>query len=169
MEFLINFSPNKEYFAISIIINYSIFALTWAIDAHFHNKYLNEEKYQGELKTHLLILIPSILMEISLILMYWFPIESLPFFLACYLTRTIQEFIDEHHWHVNRCTLTESILHLVMWISVHAKTFITFIWGFFYQYQGITELPFWMYSLFFLVIGATIIITAYDLRPRKIH
>ena len=167
MGFINHQAPQPEFFAYSIITLYFIFSLTWGFDAYFHNRYLNHPEAKGELLTHQLILIPSILMEIFLILMFWFPLEALPFFLACYLTRTIQEFIDEFKWHTNRCTLTESILHLIMWISVHAKTFITFIWGFFYGYQGVQEFSLLTYLLFVTAVVSTGLISIYDLRLRK--
>ena len=76
----------------------------------------------------------------SLIAMFWFPMEALPFFIALLFTRTAHEFMDELKYHMDRCTIYETMLHLAMWISVLANTILMFSWGFFTQYRGLFDL-----------------------------
>lgn len=144
-----NISP--IYLACFILIMSLMFTVAWFFDSKFHGKIFQHDITDKELQTHRLILIPSVLMEISLIATYWLGAMMLPLFLAFYLVRTVQEFIDELHFHTTRCTFFESILHLVMWITVHAKTFAFFIWAFLLQYQGLAELPSLFYVLFLIL------------------
>lgn len=144
-------TPN--FYATSIILLYFIFAIAWWFDSKVHHQLLKNQEHALELQTHRLILIPSILMEISLVMMFWYPWHALPFFIATYLTRTIQEGIDESKWHTVRCSLYESLLHLVMWISVHAKTVLMFIWGFFFQFAGLLDLASGYYFSFAIVLA----------------
>ena len=94
------------------------------------------------------------LMELSLVLMYWNPWLMLPLFIAFFITRLVHEFIDELHFHTDRCSKYESTLHLGMWVSVLTKTAAMFMWGFFTQFDGVLELPVIMY-----VWGAIILLT----------
>jgi hypothetical protein len=146
-------SLTPSFYASSIILLYFLFAIAWWFDSKIHHKLLKNQEHALELQTHRLILIPSILMELSLVIMYWYPWHALPFFLATYLTRTFQEGIDESKWHTVRCSLNESLLHLIMWISVHAKTILTFIWGFFFQFAGVNDLAPFYYFFFAIVLG----------------
>jgi len=142
-----------NFYAYSICGLYLVFAIAWWFDSSIHHKLLQNSEHSLELQTHRLILIPSVLMELSLIAMYWYPWHALPLFLACYLTRTVQEFIDESKWHTVRCSAFESTLHLIMWLSVHTKTALMFMWGFFEQYQGWDTLSIYFYILFAFVLG----------------
>ena len=146
-------SINPNVFPIIILSMSFIFAIAWFFDSRFHGKIYQTDITDKELQTHRMILIPSILMEITLLLMYWVPFVMLPFFLAFYLVRTVQEFIDELHFHTDRCSFFESILHLIMWCTVHTKTFAFFIWAFFLRFKGIEEL----HNLYFIIF---IILTA---------
>lgn len=157
-------TPN--FYATSIISLYFIFAIAWWFDSKIHHQLLKNEQHALELQTHRLILLPSIFMELSLVAMYWLPWHALPFFIAAYLTRTIQEGIDEAKWHTVRCSQFESILHLIMWISVHAKTVLMFMWGFFWQYSGVSELSGLHYILFGLVLLLNSIIAFRELKLR---
>lgn len=141
------------YLYILIFICSFVFVITWFFDSKTHGR-LIEDIDVKELQTHRLILIPSVLAEISIVLMYWInPWYLLPFFLAFYLTRTIQEFIDELKWHTGRCSNQESYFHLIMWTSVHAKLMIMFIWGFFFQFEGILQIPLLLHILMAIVFG----------------
>lgn len=162
LESLRSISPT--FFALAILVCATIFLVVWFFDSKLHGQLVGDLDKQ-ELQTHRLILIPSILMEVCLVLMFWInPWYLLPFFLAFYITRTIQELIDELHWHAPRCTKFESFMHLAMWCSVHAKVYLMFMWGFFLQYEGIELVPIWIHALFFLVISGMGIISIIEWR-----
>ncbi|MFY0688762.1 MAG: hypothetical protein JXQ90_16430 [Cyclobacteriaceae bacterium] len=149
------------YFAVAALISGTIFCVLWLLDSIIHGKIVDDEITGSELQTHRNILAASLLMEIALVAMYWFPIEALPFFIAFFLTRTAHEFIDELHWHANRCSQYESMLHLGMWVSILSQTAILFMWGFFSSYNGILALPVYMYvwgAILFLIMSYTSII-----------
>jgi hypothetical protein len=137
---LANYNFNPTLLAQGTLVSATIFTVLWFLDALTHAKLVHVNITDKELQTHRSIMLTSILMELSLVLMYWFKLEALPLFIAFFITRTAHEFIDELHYHANRCSSYESYLHLGMWVSVLTKTFFMFIWGFFYQYQGILEL-----------------------------
>jgi hypothetical protein len=143
-----NFSEhiNPTFFATAILCSATIFTIFWFFDSLTHGKLVKIDITDKELQTHRIILATSVLMEISLILLYWFNLEILPFFAAIFITRTVHEFIDELHWHTDRCTPYESFLHLGMWVSVLSKTFLMFIWGFFTNYKGVLELSVGFYA-----------------------
>lgn len=138
MDFIEQINP--VFFATAILCSATVFTIVWFLDSITHGKLVTVDITDKELQTHRIILSTSVLMELSLLLMYWFNLEMLPFFAAFFITRTVHEFIDELHWHTSRCSRYESFLHLGMWISVLSKTFLMFIWGFFTQYKGVTEL-----------------------------
>lgn len=148
MNLIENISP--VYYATAILCSATIFTGFWMLDAFTHAKLVKIDITDKELQTHRTILLTSILMEVSLGLMYWFDFEVLPFFAALFITRTVHEFIDELQWHTDRCSSYESFLHLGMWISVLSKTFLMFCWGFFSHYQGVLDLHigFWIWGLF---------------------
>lgn len=149
MDFLNNFSAFN--FALLITTLSIIFSLAWSYDVYFHGVIAKRDITDKELQVHRLILAPSVLLDFCLVLMYWIqPIYLLPLIIASYLTRTVQEFIDELNFHSNRCSFTESALHLIMWISAHAKFIATFIWGFFYQFAGVLDLPKTLITLFLI-------------------
>lgn len=131
---------NTFFFAIGTLLSASVFTVLWLLDSLTHAKLIKVDITDKELQTHRNIMLTSILMEISLVLMYWFHFEVLPLFIAFFITRTIHEFIDELHWHANRCSQYENFLHLGMWISVLTKTGYMFMWGFYYQFEGIWDL-----------------------------
>lgn len=147
-------SVNPNTFPIIILVMSFFFAVAWFFDSRFHGQIYETDITDQELQTHRLILIPSVLMEVTLLLMYWLPIAMLPFFLAFYLVRTVQEFIDELRFHTDRCTFFESILHLIMWCTVHTKTFAFFIWAFLLRFKGIEDLPAYYFIIFLLLTGA---------------
>jgi len=150
MTLIENLSPT--FFALSILVAATGFTITWFMDAITHAKLGASDITKRELHTHRVLIITSMLMEFSLLVMYWFPLEILPLFIAALLTRTAHEFIDELVWHTTRCTFFETMLHLIMWISVITKTGMMFIWGFFTQYKGLSELPFLFYVWGLLVV-----------------
>lgn len=129
-----------EHFALVILCSASIFTFFWFLDSITHGKLVKIEITDKELQTHRTILLTSCLMELSLVLMFWWPIEMLPFFIAFFITRTAHEFIDELHWHTDRCSAYESFLHLGMWLSMLTNTFAMFMWGFFKQFNGIEKM-----------------------------
>jgi magnesium-transporting ATPase (P-type) len=145
-------------FALIILISSTVFAIAWGLDAMTHKELVKVDITDKELQTHRNILTASLLMEISLVFMYWFPLIMLPVFIATLVTRTVHEFIDELHFHTDRCSSYESTLHLIMWITVITKTAAMFIWGFFTQYNGVLELPlpFYIWGLLvFSIMGYT--------------
>lgn len=111
----------------------AVFAVAWAFDARTHGRLEISDK---ELQVHRLILIPSIGMELALVGMFWQPWLCLPLFLGCYLVRTAHELIDELRFHVDRCAPAEAAAHLVMWVTVHTKTWLVFGWAFLLRYAG---------------------------------
>ena len=132
----------------------TIFSVFWILDAQTHKELVKIDITDKELQTHRNILTASFGMEISLVLMFWSPWIMLPLFIACLITRLVHEFIDELHFHTDRCTPYESTLHLGMWISVFTKTSAMFIWGFFSQYGGLLEMPWYIFVWGALVFGA---------------
>ena len=129
------------YWATVILISTTGFTALWFLDSLTHKKLVHVDITDKELQTHRNILLASIFMEISLVCMYWWDIEVLPFFITFIIVRTAHEFIDELHFHTDRCSVYESRLHLGMWFFVFIKTIALFIWGFFTHYKGIEELP----------------------------
>jgi hypothetical protein len=138
MNYIYNIHP--AFFAWAILISATVFTVTWFLDAITHSRLVKVDITEKELNTHRVLILTSGLMELSLLLMYWFHFEVLPLFLAAFITRTVHEIIDEMHWHTGRCSFYETMLHLVMWISILHKTFLMFLWGFFTHYQGLSEL-----------------------------
>ena len=143
MEILSNTTP--IFWAILILGSATLFTLAWSLDARTHKKLAEHDITDQEFQTHRNILTASLLMELSLVGMYWFPLYMLPIFIASFLTRLVHEFIDELKYHSDRCTPHESRLHLIMWISVLTKAAAMFIWGFFASYEGIESLPIALY------------------------
>lgn len=133
------------YWALLILVAATAFTIIWLFDSQTHGELVKIDITDKELQTHRNILTSSFLMELSLVLMYWSPILMLPLFIAFFITRLIHEFIDELHFHTDRCSRYESTLHLGMWITVLTKTGAMFIWGFFTQFQGILDLPIYMF------------------------
>ena len=124
---------NATYFAFAILMSATIFVIAWSLDAITHTRLVKIDITDKELQTHRILILSSGLMELCLVLMYWFDIEILPIFIAALVTRTAHEFIDELRYHTDRCTFRETLLHLIMWISVISKTGFLFIWGFYFK------------------------------------
>lgn len=144
------------FWALTILIAASVFTVSWTLDALTHKELAHVDITDRELQTHRNILAASMVMEISLVGMYWFPLAMLPILIGSGITRFSQEFIDELHYHADRCTPYESRLHLVMWISVWTKAAAMFIWGFFTKFEGLHELPVILYvwgGLLLVVMG----------------
>lgn len=152
MDFMHEISP--LYWASLILISATGFTVLWLFDALTHKELVEVDITDKELQTHRNILVVSVLMEMSLVGMYWWNFEMLPLFLTFFIVRTIHEFIDELHFHTDRCSVYESRLHLGMWVFVIGKTMAMFMWGFFTQYQGIESLP-----LIYYIWGALILMT----------
>lgn len=131
----------------------TLFTIFWSLDAVTHKKLVQVDITDQELQTHRNILTASLLMELSLVLMFWYPLIMLPFFIAFFITRLVHEFIDELKYHSDRCTPYESRLHLGMWTTVLLKTGLMFMWGFFGQFDGILELNVIFYVWGILVFG----------------
>jgi hypothetical protein len=142
------------YWSSLVLISATIFTVFWILDARTHKELVHIDITDKELQTHRNILAVSMLMEASLVLMFWFPKQMLPLFIAFFITRTVHEFIDELHFHVDRCSANETTLHLAMWVSVLTKTFAMLFWGFFTQFNGILELPIAYYIWGIIVFGA---------------
>ena len=133
------------YWATVVLISATGFTILWSLDAVTHKRLVEIDITDKELQAHRNILVTSLLMEMSLVAMYWWNIEALPFFFTFLIVRTVHEFIDELHFHTDRCSAYESRLHLGMWLFVFIKTISLFIWGFFTNYKGIEELPLMYY------------------------
>lgn len=131
----------------------ALFAVAWAYDSRTHGRLELSDK---ELQVHRLILIPSIGMELALVGMFWQPWLALPLFLGCYLVRTVHEVIDELRFHVDRCAPAEAAAHLVMWVTVHTKTWLVFGWAFLLGYRGWDSLHWTAY----LALGLTLVVLA---------
>ncbi len=155
-----NFQPIE--FAIVILFSATLFSLLWGFDALTHKKLVKIDITDRELQTHRNILLVSVLMEISLVFMFWNPWVSLPFFIALFITRLSHEFIDELHYHTDRCKPHENYLHIGMWVSVLTKTFGLFIWGFLFQYKGVLDLPTYIYLWGFIVLISMSIIGFFE-------
>ncbi len=151
MDKLIEISPT--YWAVIILIAATGFTILWAFDAATHKRLVEVDITDKELQTHRNILVASVLVELSLVLMYWWDIEILPFFIAFLIVRFIHEFIDEIHFHTDRCTPYESNLHLGMWIFVFIKIVGMFMWGFFTNYKGLETLNIGLYIWGFVIFG----------------
>ncbi len=149
---LTNYNFNPTLLALGVLVSATVFTILWLLDSLTHAKLVQIDITDKELQTHRNIMLTSILMEFSLVIMYWFRLEALPLFIAFFITRTAHEFIDELHYHANRCSPYESYLHLGMWVSVLTKTFFMFIWGFFYAYKGILDLP-----IGYIIWGVTLV------------
>jgi hypothetical protein len=140
-----------EQYAWGMIITGIIFGISWYYDHLTHLRIWKKDITDGELRTHRMIFYASYGLIFALLLMAWFPLQALPLFIACWLARTLHETIDEIHWHLPRCTERETISHLIMLISAHAGILIVFAWGFFFQYEGLTDLPRWMHAAFIIL------------------
>jgi len=143
---------NPHYFAIATLISATCFTFVWWLDAKTHSSLVKIDISDKELQTHRILILTSGMMELSLILLYWFHWEALALFIAAFITRTAHEFIDELKFHADRCSFKETIFHLIMWMTVLTKTFLLFIWGFFFRYKGIENLPIWIYVWAFLIV-----------------
>jgi hypothetical protein len=141
------------FWAITILGSASLFTILWSLDALTHKRLVQIDITDKELQTHRNILLASFLMEVSLVLVFWFGFAMMPFFIAFFITRTVHEFIDELKFHADRCTPYETRLHLGMWITVLIKTATMFIWGFFGDYKGLTELPIVLYIWGFIILA----------------
>lgn len=139
MDFIQNI--DAFYWATVVLISTTCFTALWFLDSLTHKKLVHIDITDKELQTHRNILIASVLMELSLVFMYWWSVEVLPFFITFIIVRTAHEFIDELHFHTDRCSVYESRLHIGMWFFVFIKTIALFIWGFFTSYKGIEEMP----------------------------
>jgi hypothetical protein len=154
MNFIDNIDP--LFFAWAILCSATVFTLIWFLDALTHARLVKVDITEKELFTHRVLILTSMIMELSLVLMFWLDIEILPLFLAAFITRTAHEFIDELHWHTDRCSFYETMLHLVMWLSVLNKTFLLFIWGFFTHYKGLSNLhpAFYTWGIIIVILMA---------------
>jgi hypothetical protein len=141
------------FWAATILGAATVFTIFWSLDAMTHKDLVHEDISKQELQTHRNILASSVLMELSLVLMFWFQKAMLPFFIAFAVTRTVHEFIDELKYHADRCTPYENYLHLFMWISVITKTSAMFIWGYFAGFEGVLDLPIIFYIWALIVFG----------------
>ena len=131
----------SETFAPLILVSGTLFCVFWSLDAATHARLVKVEITDRELTTHRIVLATSLIMVLSLGCMYWWPVAMLPVFIGSFITRTAHEFIDELHFHVDRCTPTESMYHLIMWMSMITNTAAMFMWGFFRQFEGVETLP----------------------------
>ncbi len=150
------------FWAVSILIAATGFTALWLLDAVTHKALVKVDITDKELQTHRNILVTSMLMEASLVAMFWWQWQALPFFIAFFITRTAQEFIDELHFHTERCSVYESRLHLGMWITVLSKTCLMFMWGFFSGYEGILELPIVIYIWAVIVFGTMSVVSYFE-------
>lgn len=148
---------NSVAWALIVLVSGSSFTLFWFLDSLMHAGLDDTPITERELVTHRILIGTSLFMEASLVAMFWFPLLALPFFIATFLTRLAHEFIDELHFHMNRCTPRETFLHVVMWLSIQIKTFAMLIWGFKYQFRGVEDL----HPVLYVWAGITFLFMAY--------
>lgn len=149
--------PTPLELGIAIAVSGVLFTVLWFFDHRTHLAIWKRDITDGELRTHRMILYASYALQASLVLMAFSPWLALPLFVGAWITRTVHETIDEIHWHLPRCTERETMIHLGMWITIHAGTTAMFIWGFFYRFAGIFDLPRPVLAIFgavFLAMGA---------------
>lgn len=130
-----------EILSLLILASSTLFVCAWALDARTHAGIARQDISDPELRTHRILILSSGLMQLCLLLFYWFDYEVLPFFIALFFTRTTHEVIDEVRYHQERCTFYETLLHFSMWVSVISQVGFLFYWGFFYHYAGLENLP----------------------------
>lgn len=155
MNALANVTPNQ--LAVAVLLSGMSFVALWYLDHKTHLTIWKRDITDGELMTHRMILYASYVLLGSLVLMAWLPGLALPLFVGAWVTRTLHEGIDELRWH-GRCTERETLIHLGMWVSVHMGTAAMFGWAWFFRYEGIQSLPFWMYPGFALTVGGMMVI-----------
>ncbi len=148
---------SAEMWATQILLFGAGFGIFWYLDHLTHLRIWKKDITDGELRTHRMILFASYGLMGSLFLMRWFPLAVLPIFIGCWVTRTLHEFLDELHWHLPRCTERETLIHVAMWIFIHAGTAVTFMWGFFLQFEGFEHL----HWLFYLGFGSLFLFYTY--------
>ena len=149
-----NFHP--IYASWGVIILGSIFSCAWYMDHLTHKKIWEEDITDSELRTHRMILYASWGLQLSLALFAVNRFIALPIFIGSLITRFVHEAIDELKFHVDRCDERETLIHLVMWLTINSGTALVFLWGFFFQYKGFSELPIYHYILWgiiFIVMG----------------
>ncbi|MBK9192583.1 MAG: hypothetical protein IPM77_14375 [Crocinitomicaceae bacterium] len=146
-----------ELWCLLILGSATVFTVAWTLDAVTHKELAHKEITRLELDTHRRILLASFVMELSLVSAYWLGAAALPLFIGAFITRLVHEFIDELKFHTDRCTFYESMLHLVMWISVITKTAAMFCWGFLLEYQGVTDVP----VIFIIWAGLLLVVMSY--------
>lgn len=141
----------SAHFAYAMIFFGVVFGVFWYFDHKTHLAIWKKDITDGELRTHRMIMYASYVLMLSLLLMTWWPGLALFLFIGAWITRTLHEFLDEINWHLPRCSEKETLIHMVMWISIHAGTAVTFSWGFFRQYDGFAELGWPIHATFILV------------------
>lgn len=156
-------------FASGMVFFGLLFGVLWFIDHRTHMQIWQKDITDGELRTHRMILYASYGLMFSLLLMAWVSWLALPLFIGCWVTRTLHETLDELHWHLPRCSEFETMVHLGMWICIHAGTFITFTWGFFFQYRGFADLPVWIHALFGLIFASYSYIGHHEIFAYKVR
>ncbi len=143
--------------AVAVLVSGLLFSILWYLDHKTHLAIWKRDITDGELRTHRMILYASYVLLGSLVLLAWLPGLALPLFIGAFVTRTLHEGIDELRWH-GRCSERETLIHLGMWISVHAGTAALFVWGWFFRYDGIADLPLWMWGGYAAVFVAMSVI-----------
>ena len=78
MNTILDISP--IYWATIILIAATLFTILWGLDALTHKELVKVDITDRELQTHRTILLSSMLMELSLVSMFWWSYEVLPFF-----------------------------------------------------------------------------------------
>jgi len=147
-------SIDSATWAVMVLVPATVFTILWLFDALTHERLVHVDITDKELQVHRSILVASVVMELSLLGMYFFLWPCLPLFVASFITRAAIEFMDELVFHVHRCDKRETFIHLGMWITVYAKTIALFLWGFFLSYKGVDQLSFLFYLWASLVFGA---------------
>jgi hypothetical protein len=128
------------HLALAVLASGVAFTVLWYVDHRTHLAIWRRDIGDGELRTHRMILYASWVLLGGLVLAAWAPGLALPLVIGAWLTRTLHEGLDEVKWH-GRCSERETLVHLGMWISVHAGTAALFIWAFYFRYRGLGELP----------------------------
>ncbi|PIP92485.1 MAG: hypothetical protein COW00_04220 [Bdellovibrio sp. CG12_big_fil_rev_8_21_14_0_65_39_13] len=152
LDFLREFSP--ELVSWLTILMGIVFSVAWYLDHLTHVKIWEVDITDNELKTHKIILYASWVLQVGLLMLAWNRLIALPIILGAFITRFTHEFIDEMKFHVDRCSFKETIIHLIMWISINTGTAVVFLWGFLFKYKGFGSLPLYHYVLWGIIFVA---------------
>lgn len=142
-----------QTFATAILLVGVFLTINWHFDHKIHLRIWQTQIPDSELRNHHMILLSSWALQACCIPLFFFPAHTIPFFLLIWVIRFIYELIDEVVWHAERCDQTETILHGGMLFGTNMGFGLTFIWGIFYNFKGLLELP----VAYYVILGGILI------------